>query len=184
MISVHGSCIPPPPPSICLFPYSQFSICFELPITRTLFDFFIRFSSRESFIGFYIWYYPISTILACLFVVGVRISLKTLCWKGSMAACLVYYIVWRVNLRKLSRKFVWALRKTTTNCRVTFINVNLVFPTNFRIIFSPHTNTVIWLEPYCGTITEPGLPAISLEGSSYRESTVCASHIVCSIINN
>ena len=26
------------------------------------------------------------------------------------------------------------------------------------MIFSPHTNTVILLEPYCGTITEPGLP--------------------------
>ena len=41
-------------PSICLFPCFQFSICFEIPITRTLFDFFIRFPSRESFIGFYI----------------------------------------------------------------------------------------------------------------------------------
>ena len=26
------------------------------------------------------------------------------------------------------------------------------------MIFLPHTNTVILLEPYCGTITEPGLP--------------------------
>ena len=41
-------------PSICLFPCFQFSISFEIPITRTLFDFFIRFPSRESFIGFYI----------------------------------------------------------------------------------------------------------------------------------
>ena len=29
------------------------------------------------------------------------------------------------------------------------------------LIFLPHTNTVILLEPYCGTITEPGLPVIS-----------------------
>ena len=26
------------------------------------------------------------------------------------------------------------------------------------MIFLPHTNTVILLEPYCGTVTEPGLP--------------------------
>ena len=26
------------------------------------------------------------------------------------------------------------------------------------MIFLPHTNTVVLLEPYCGTITEPGLP--------------------------
>ena len=35
--------------------------------------------SSESFIGFYICCYPISTILACLFSVGVRISWKKLC---------------------------------------------------------------------------------------------------------
>ena len=27
------------------------------------------------------------------------------------------------------------------------------------MLFLPHTNTVVLLEPYCGTITEPGLPA-------------------------
>ena len=31
------------------------------------------------------------------------------------------------------------------------------------MIFLPHTNTVILLEPYCGTITEPGLPVVSSE---------------------
>ena len=30
------------------------------------------------------------------------------------------------------------------------------------MIFLPHTNTVILLEPYCGTITEPGLPVVTL----------------------
>ena len=39
----------------------------------------IRFSIWESFIGFYICCYPISTIVACLFSVGVRISWKKLC---------------------------------------------------------------------------------------------------------
>ena len=28
------------------------------------------------------------------------------------------------------------------------------------MIFLPHTNTVILLEPYCGTMTEPGLPVV------------------------
>ena len=28
------------------------------------------------------------------------------------------------------------------------------------MVFLPHTNTVILLEPYCGTMTEPGLPVI------------------------
>ena len=28
------------------------------------------------------------------------------------------------------------------------------------MVFLPHTNTVILLELYCGTITEPGLPVI------------------------
>ena len=40
----------------------------------------IRFSVWESFIGFYICCYPITTILACLFSVGVQISWKKLCW--------------------------------------------------------------------------------------------------------
>ena len=31
------------------------------------------------------------------------------------------------------------------------------------MIFLPHTNTVILLEPYCGTITEPGLPVVGLQ---------------------
>ena len=35
------------------------------------------------------------------------------------------------------------------------------------MIFLPHTNTVILLDPYCGTITEPGLPVVSLELNPY-----------------
>ena len=59
-------------------------------------------------------------------------------------------IVWRVNLSKLSRNFFWVLRTTITNCRVSFIDFYLAFPTNFRIIFLPHTKhcnftgTVLW----------------------------------------
>ena len=62
----------------------------------------------------------------------------------------------RDNLFKFTH--VGVLRTTTTNCRVSFIDLYLVFPRNFRIVFLPHTNTVILLEQYCGTIMEPGLP--------------------------
>ena len=120
----------------------------------------IRFSIWESFIGFYICSYPIPTILACSVSVGVRISWKKLLWKGTwrrrwhlVSPTLYIIIVYRGNLNKLSR----AIRATTTNCRVSFIDLYLVFPRNFRIVFLPHTNTVILLEPYCGTITEPWL---------------------------
>ena len=40
----------------------------------------IRFSTWESFVNFHIWGSPISTSLACLLTVGVRISWKTWCW--------------------------------------------------------------------------------------------------------
>ena len=135
-------------------------------------------SLRDSFFylgklhWFHICCYPITTILACLFSVGVRISWKKLCWMRAwrrrwhlVSPTLYIIIVYRVNLNKLSRNFVAAIRKTTTNCRVSFIDLYLVFPTNFRTAFLPHTNTVNLLEPYCGTITEPGLP-VSLLGKA------------------
>ena len=86
---------------------------------RTIFSEFVkvcgvRFSTRESLIGFCIWCHPISTILACLFSVGVRG--QKLCWKGIMAAkmasrasYLVYYYrrtaTW--NLFVKQSKFHW-----------------------------------------------------------------------------
>ena len=70
------------------------------PFWTTSFDFvkvcWISFSSWKSFIGFYILSYPLSTILACSFTVGVRISWEWLSWKGSMAVempSLVFYLV-------------------------------------------------------------------------------------------
>ena len=93
----------------------------------------IRFSIWESFIGFYICCYPITTILACLFSVGLRISWKKLCWMRAwrprwhlVSPTLYIIIVNRVNSNKLSRNFVGALRTTTTNCRVSFIDLYLV----------------------------------------------------------
>ena len=45
------------------------------------------------------------------------------------------------------------------------------------MIFLPHTNTVILLEPYCGTITEPGLPVpvlgIKILTSCNTEASSC-----------
>ena len=144
-------------------------------IFLAILDYILRVcqSLRDSFFylgklhWFHICCYPITTILACLFSVGVRISWKKLCWMRAwrrrwhlVSATLYIIIVYRVNLNKLSRNFVAAIRTTTTNCRVSFIDLNLVFPTNFRIAFLPYTNTVNLLEQHCGTITEPGLPVI------------------------
>ena len=67
-----------------------------------------------------------------------------------------------MSLDKLSRNFVATIRTATTTRRVSFIDLYLVFPTNFRIVFLPHTNTVVLLESYCGTFTEPGLPVSKL----------------------
>ena len=63
---------------------------------------------------------------------------------------LLLYIecIW-TNYCKLLWNFVGALRTTTTNCRVSFIDLYLVFPRNFRMVFLLLTNTVILLEQYC-----------------------------------
>lgn len=49
---------------------------------------------------------------------------------------------------------------------VSFIYLSLVFSSNFRIIFLPHTNTVNLLESYCGNITELGLPVFDPAGNA------------------
>ena len=74
----------------------------------------IRFSTWESFIGFHLWGSPISTGLACLLSVTFEIEFRGKLGVGmrrmraemsSRASFyLVCYIVWRVNLSKLSRK--------------------------------------------------------------------------------
>ena len=89
---------------------------------------------------------------------------------ASRVSYFVYYYCiqseFEQNYRKLSRNFVGAIRTTTTNCKVSFIDLCLVFPINFRMIFLPHTNTVILLEPYSGTITERWLPVVSWNAAS------------------
>ena len=76
---------------------------------------------------------------------------KKLCWMRAwrrrwhlVSPTLYIIIVYRVNLNKLSQNFVEATRTTTTNCRVSFTDLDLIFSTNFRIVFLPHTNTVIY----------------------------------------
>ena len=64
----------------------------------------------------------------------------------------IIYWRWGVGFTHLGERYV----------TVSFIDLYLVFPRNFRIVFLPHTNTVILLERYCGTITEPGLPLVSV----------------------
>ena len=68
----------------------------------------ICFSIWESLIGFYISCYPITTILACIFSIGVPISWKKLCWMRAwqrrwhlVSPTLYIIIVYRVNLNKL-----------------------------------------------------------------------------------
>ena len=89
---------------------------------------------------------------------------------------LLLYTEWIwTNYCKLSRNFVAAIRTTTTNCKVSFIYLYLVFPRNFRMVFLPHTNTHILLEPYCGTITEPRL-------SVFIQIFLCG-HFFMSLVN-
>ena len=104
-------------------------------------------------------------------VCGIRFSI----WESCI---LLLYTEWIwTNYCKLSRNFVGAIRTTTINYRVSFIDLYLVFPRNFRMIFLPHTNTVILLEPYCGTITEPGLPVSSPDPLRLRWLSAVIVHL-------
>ena len=113
----------------------------------------IHFSSLESFIGFNIWCYPISTIHS-MFIY--RWSWPR-CHLVPPTLCIILYGGW-IWANYLENSF--EQRATTTNCRVSFIDLYIVFPRNFRIVFLPYTNTVILLEPYFGTIREPGFPVL------------------------
>ena len=149
---------------------------YSRPFWSTSFEFVkvcgIRFSIWESFIGFYICCYPITTILACLFPLEYEFRGKSCssmrAWRRRWhlrVSYLVYYYCIQSEFEQITanyheKTFVGAIRTTTTNCRVSFIDLYLVFPRNFRMVFLPHTNTVILLELYYGTITKPGLPVL------------------------
>ena len=64
-------------------------------------------------------------------------------------------------------------------CRVSFIDLYLVFSRNVRIVFLTYTNTVVLLEPCVGTIKEPGLAVLrthALVGTLSGVSTFDFSH--------
>ena len=82
----------------------------------------------------------------------------------------------RDNLFKFTH--VGVLQTTTINGRVSFIDLYLVFPRNFRIVFLPHTNNVILLERYCGTITEPGLPVFKQCYITHRPSISNSASVI------
>ena len=50
------------------------------------------------------------------------------------------------EFEQIITKIRLSIKTTTANCRVSFIDLYLVFPTNFRIVFLPLTNTAILLE--------------------------------------
>ena len=118
------------------FGSSTFGLFGLYPLSLSKSAGFVSLLSWESFISFYIWCYLISTILACLFTLGVRISWKKLCRKGNMEG----------EFEQIITKIRLSIKTTTANCRVSFIDLYLVFPTNFRIVFLSLTNTAILLE--------------------------------------
>ena len=118
------------------FGSSTFGLFGLYPLSLSKSAGFASLLSWESFISFYIWCYLISTILACLFTVGVRISWKKLCRKGSMEG----------EFEQIITKIRLSIKTTTANWRVSFMDLYLVFPTNFRTVFLPLTNTAILLE--------------------------------------
>ena len=67
----------------------------------------IHFFSWESFTGFYILCYPISTIPDCLFTFRIRISWKKLCWKGSLAAKIPSYASYTLCIT-LYEGWIWS----------------------------------------------------------------------------
>ena len=103
----------------------------------------IRFSSWKGFIGFHIWGCPISTSLSVFFFYRwIRIQWRKLCWNGSdgdwdVISCLLPCVLYCMGdeFEQIITKLRWALRTTTINCRVSFIDFYLVYPTNFRIVF-------------------------------------------------
>ena len=81
-----------------------------LQVCQGLLDSFIKLGKLHWFLYLMLSYkFFHNPSMFTIFTLGVRISCKKLCWKGSMVAempyrvsYLVYYdIVWRVNLRKL-----------------------------------------------------------------------------------
>ena len=76
----------------------------------------IRFSSCESFIGFYIWCYPVSSILVCLFIIREKRcvgkgALLRRCHLMPPTLCIVFYggWIWENYHENSEGKFHWPL---------------------------------------------------------------------------
>ena len=82
---------------------------------------------------------------------------------------------------KLSRNFVWALKTTTTNCRLSFIDFYSVFPTNVTVFVWGKNTILILLDSHCGSITEPGLPVVSTVQLRFNLST-CHLCLLCYLV--
>ena len=117
------------------------------------------------------WEFSLDAIF-CLVKAGFETSSRDAI--SCLLPCVLYCM--EVKLGTLSWNFVWALRTKTTNCRVSFIDLYIVFPTKFRIVFLPHKNTVILLEHYCGTITKSGLPVFTLQLKCMEAIKVVNNH--------
>ena len=118
------------------------------------------------------WEFFLDAILFCLVKIGFQTGSRDAI--SCLLPCVLYCM--EVKLGTLSWNFVWALRTKTTNCRVSFIDLYIVFPTKFRIVFLPHKNTVILLKHYCGTITKSGLPVFTLQLKCMEAIKVVNNH--------
>ena len=114
---------------------------------------------------------------ASLVSISDAILFYNLCWKGSMTADMpsrasyLVYIEWRVNWSKLSQKPVWKLRTTTTNPRVSFIDLYWVFPTNFKIVFYPIQT--LWFYWNCTVVLSQTLGYLCFGMSQKQTPQLC-----------
>ena len=99
---------------------------------------------------------------------------------ASDVSYLVYYYIYS-EFKQIMTKLHGSITDNNNKLQSSFIDLYLVFPRNFRIVFLTHTNTVILLEPYCGTITEPGLPVILYPHKNTRMKGLDLKEIVVSL---
>ena len=126
--------------------YSRPSLDYILRVCQSLRDSFFYLGKLHWFLYLLLsYYYDPGMFIFCWssnFVEKVAVEWGHGGEDGIFVSPTLYIIiVYRVNLNRLSRNFVGALRATTTNCRVSFIDLYLVFRRNFRIVFLPHSNT-------------------------------------------
>ena len=127
-----------------------------LRVCQSLRDSFFYLGKLHWFLYLLLSYYydPRMFIFCSNFVEKVVLNESMAAKMASLVSYLVYYSCISSEFEQIIRKLCWNnkennLTTTTTNCRVSFTDLYLVFPTNFRIVVLPRTNTLILLEPYC-----------------------------------